>query len=45
MASEHAPGWRQIPFAKSRVDFNTLKRTPKLTAQWFREVARTNAVV
>src|SRR5262245_9854686 len=27
------------------VDFKTQKRTPKLSAQWFREVARRNAVV
>jgi beta-glucosidase len=27
------------------VDFNTQKRTPKLSAQWFREAARRNAVV
>jgi beta-glucosidase len=27
------------------VDFKTLKRTPKLSAQWFREAARRNAVV
>ena len=27
------------------VDFKTLERTPKLSAQWFREAARRNAVV
>jgi beta-glucosidase len=27
------------------VDFDTLERTPKLSAEWFREVARRNAVV
>jgi beta-glucosidase len=27
------------------VDFDTLKRTPKLSAEWFREAARQNAVV
>ena len=27
------------------VDFKTQKRTPKLSAQWFREAARRNAVV
>ena len=27
------------------VDFKTQKRTPKLSAQWFRETARRNAVV
>jgi len=27
------------------VDFETLERTPKLSAGWFREVARHNAVV
>jgi len=27
------------------VDFKTLERTPKLSAQWFREAARQNAVV
>lgn len=27
------------------VDFETLERTPKLSAQWFREAARKNAVV
>ena len=27
------------------VDFHTLKRTPKLSAEWFREAARQNAVV
>ena len=27
------------------VDFKTQKRTPKLSAEWFREAARRNAVV
>ena len=27
------------------VDFKTQKRTPKMSAQWFREAARRNAVV
>jgi beta-glucosidase len=27
------------------VDFETLERTPKLSAEWFREAARQNAVV
>jgi beta-glucosidase len=27
------------------VDFKTQKRIPKLSAQWFREAARRNAVV
>lgn len=27
------------------VDFKTLKRTPKLSARWYREAARRNAVV
>jgi beta-glucosidase len=27
------------------VDFDTLERTPELSAQWFREAARRNAVV
>jgi beta-glucosidase len=27
------------------VDFKTQKRTPKLSAQWFREASRRNAVV
>jgi beta-glucosidase/6-phospho-beta-glucosidase/beta-galactosidase len=27
------------------VDFDTLERTPKLSAEWFREAARHNAVV
>jgi beta-glucosidase len=27
------------------VDFDTLQRTPKLSAEWFREAARQNAVV
>jgi len=32
-------------FGMVYVDFKTLKRTPKLSAQWFREAARRNAVV
>jgi beta-glucosidase len=27
------------------VDFETLKRTPKLSAEWFKQAARQNAVV
>jgi beta-glucosidase len=27
------------------VDFDTLERTPKLSAEWFRQAARQNAVV
>jgi beta-glucosidase len=27
------------------VDFKTQKRTPKLSAQWFREAARRNAIL
>ena len=27
------------------VDFETLQRTPKLSAEWFREAARLNSVV
>jgi beta-glucosidase len=27
------------------VDFDTLERTPKLSAEWFREAARANALV
>ena len=27
------------------VDFETLERTPKLSAEWFREAAKRNAVV
>jgi beta-glucosidase len=32
-------------FGLVHVDFETLQRTPKLSAQWFREAARQNAVV
>ena len=32
-------------FGLIHVDFQTLERTPKLSAQWFREAARQNAVV
>ena len=32
-------------FGLIRVDFDTLERTPKLSADWFREAARQNAVV
>ena len=31
-------------FGLIHVDFDTLKRTPKLSAEWFRETARRNAV-
>jgi hypothetical protein len=27
------------------VDFDTLERRPKLSAEWFREAARANAVI
>jgi beta-glucosidase len=32
-------------FGLVHVDFKTQKRTPKLSAAWFREAARRNAVV
>jgi hypothetical protein len=32
-------------FGLIHVNFDTLERTPKLSAQWFREAARYNAVV
>jgi beta-glucosidase len=32
-------------FGLCRTDMQTLERTPKLSAQWFREMARRNAVV
>lgn len=32
-------------FGLIHVDFDTLERTPKLSAEWFREAARQNAVV
>jgi len=32
-------------FGLIHVDFDTLKRTPKLSAEWFREAVRQNAVV
>ena len=32
-------------FGLIHVDFDTLERTPKLSAQWFREAAQQNAVV
>lgn len=32
-------------FGLAHVDFHTQKRTPKLSAAWFREAARRNAVV
>jgi beta-glucosidase len=32
-------------FGLTYVDFETLERTPKLSAEWFREAARRNAVV
>jgi beta-glucosidase len=32
-------------FGLVHVDFKTQKRTPKLSAQWYREAARRNAVV
>lgn len=35
----------QPRFGLYRVDTGTLKRTPKPSAQWFREMATRNAVV
>jgi beta-glucosidase len=35
----------QPKFGLYRVDMATQKRTPKLSAQWFHEMARRNAVV
>jgi beta-glucosidase len=32
------------PYALVHVDLKTLKRTPKLSAAWYREAARRNAV-
>jgi beta-glucosidase len=32
-------------FGRIYVDYKTLERTPKLSAHWFREAARLNAVV
>jgi beta-glucosidase len=32
-------------FGLYRVDYDTQERTPKLSARWYREVARQNAVV
>jgi beta-glucosidase len=32
-------------FGIVHVDFDSLERTPKLSAHWFREAARQNAVV
>jgi beta-glucosidase len=32
-------------FGLVNVDFKTRKRTPKLSAQWFRKASRRNAVV
>ena len=32
-------------FGPIYVDFDTLERTPKLRAEWFRESARQNAVL
>jgi beta-glucosidase len=34
----------QPKFGLFRVDTKTLKRTPKMSASWFRETARRNAV-
>jgi beta-glucosidase len=34
----------QPKFGLFRSDIKTLKRTPKLSAHWFREMARRNAV-
>jgi beta-glucosidase len=41
---EWADGY-QKRFGLYRVDFNTLARTPKLSASFYREVIRRNAVV
>jgi beta-glucosidase len=35
----------QPKFGLYRVDIQTQKRTPKLSAEWLREAARQNAVV
>jgi beta-glucosidase len=35
----------QPKFGLFRTDMKTLQRTPKLSAHWFREMARRNAVV
>ncbi|MDF0541390.1 family 1 glycosylhydrolase, partial [Sphingobium sp. H39-3-25] len=32
-------------FGIHHVDFKTQKRTPKLSAEWFRELVRTNRLV
>ena len=36
---------RQTRFGLHYVDYKTQKRTPKLSASWFKEAARRNAVV
>jgi beta-glucosidase/6-phospho-beta-glucosidase/beta-galactosidase len=38
-------GFYGTRFGLIYVDFDTLERTPKLSAEWFREAARQNAVV
>jgi beta-glucosidase len=42
MMSRHAAGNR---FGLIYVDFDTLERTPKPSAEWFRHAARQKAVV
>jgi hypothetical protein len=34
-----------LPDESDVIDFDTLERIPKLSAEWFREAARQNAVV
>lgn len=44
----HGLGWVDgfgNRFGLIHVDFDTLERRPKLSADWFREAARRNAVV
>lgn len=42
--SRQRPAWGNR-FGPVYVDFDTLERKPKLSAEWFREAARQNAVV
>ena len=44
-ADEHGPDSRATGSVSFYVDFDTLERTPKLSAHWFRAAARQNAVV
>jgi beta-glucosidase/6-phospho-beta-glucosidase/beta-galactosidase len=39
------PNPKGLDFYSRLVDFETLERIPKLSAEWFREAARRNAVV